>query len=59
MHKNWELKEVSYFHEETGTLSVIEYGQSIEFEIKRVFTLNRFKKKTGKEKNIFKIITLG
>ena len=44
MHKNWELKEVSYFHAETGTLSVIEYGQSIEFEIKRVFTLNRFKK---------------
>ena len=44
MHKNWELKEVSYFHEETGTLSVIEYGQSIEFEVKRVFTLNRFTK---------------
>lgn len=44
MNKNWELKDVSYFHEETGTLSVVEYGQSIEFEVKRVFTLNRFTK---------------
>ena len=40
--KSWKLKEVSYFKEETGSLSAVEYGQSFEFDIKRVFILNKF-----------------
>ena len=40
--RSWELKKVSYFNEDSGSLSVVEYGQSIEFNVRRVFILNKF-----------------
>ncbi len=41
MTKSWELREITYFNEDSGTLSVVEYGKTIEFDVKRVFFLNK------------------
>lgn len=40
--KSWELKKISYFKENSGSLSVVEAKTSIPFEVKRVFSLNKF-----------------